>query len=233
MVKIHKQNPQKIKPTEPIYSEEFQSKETWSVFKIMSEFVDAFDTMKDIGRAVTIWGSARAQPGTKYYKLAVNTGEVLSKAGYSVITGGGPGLMRAGNEGAQKGKGVSIGLNIDIPSEQNANPFLDLALDFNYFFSRKVMFVKHSSAFVLMPGGFGTMDELFECMTLIQTGKTKPYPVIMMGKSYWKGLFDWIKNSVLAEGFISKDDLKLFHFTDDPKETLSIIKKFCKKYYRE
>jgi len=222
-------NNKKKKSSKKLSAEEFSSHATWRVFKIMSEFVDAFEDLKDIGPAVAVWGSAQARIDSPYYGLTFKTGEALSRAGFSVITGGGPGLMEAANRGAKEGKGQSIGLNIEIPHEQNANPYLDLSLEFKYFFVRKVMFVKHAMAFVIMPGGFGTMDELFECLTLIQTNKTESFPVILMGKSYWKGMIDWLQESVIPAGHLSKKDLSLFTLTDDPKEVVRIIKKSYKK----
>lgn len=209
--------------------EEFSSHATWRVFKIMSEFVDAFEHLKNVGPAVAIWGSAQAKIDSPYYDLTFKTAKALSKVGYSIITGGGPGLMQAANQGAKEGKGKSIGLNIEIPHEQNANPYLDIALEFKFFFVRKVMFVKHSMAFVIMPGGFGTMDELFECLTLIQTNKTESFPVILMGKDYWQGLIDWLNKSVIPSGHLSKKDMSLFTITDDPQEAVKIIKKSLAK----
>lgn len=210
-----------------IANEEFDSHTTWRVFKIMSEFVDAFEELKAIGPAVTMWGSARAAKTSHYYQLTQTTAREIAKAGFSVITGGGPGLMEAANRGAKeaKGKGQSIGLNIEIPQEQEANHYLDLGLEFKYFFIRKLMFVKHASAFIIMPGGFGTMDELFECLTLIQTEKSPLFPIILMGKSYWKGLLDWFKENAIQLGYLDEKDLKIFHLTDDPKEVVKIIKK--------
>lgn len=205
--------------------EEFSSHATWRVFKIMSEFVDAFEELKDIGPAVAIWGSAQAKKNSRYYQLTYETAKAISRAGFSIITGGGPGLMEAANKGAKAGKGQSIGLNIDIPQEQLANPYLDLCIDFKYFFVRKVMFVKHACAFVIMPGGFGTMDEFFECLTLIQTNKSAPFPIILIGKSYWSGLIEWLKTSVITAGHLSNKDLKLFTITDNPLEAVRIIKK--------
>ncbi len=209
-----------------ISEEEFSSHATWRVFKIMSEFVDAFEELKDLGPAVTIWGSAQAKTTSPYYTMTFETAKEVSRAGFSIITGGGPGLMEAANKGAKEGKGRSIGLNIEIPMEQFANPYLDLCLNFKYFFVRKVMFVKHSHAFVIMPGGFGTMDELFECLTLIQTGKSPPFPIILMGRHYWAGFLDWLKKSVIKAGHLSLKDLDLITLTDDPKEAARIITRF-------
>lgn len=206
------------------------AKETWRVFKIMAEFVDAIEELKGIEPAVTIWGSARAKPSSRYYAQTFQVARRLSRAGFSVITGGGPGLMEAANKGAQAGRhGKSVGLNIEIPEEQKPNDYLDLYLKFNYFFIRKIMFVKHASAFVIMPGGFGTMDELFEALTLIQTEKAHPFPVILMGKSYWAGLTRWLKDTVVEAGHLSPADLKFFTVTDDPAEAVAVIKKSAQK----
>ncbi|EKD41705.1 MAG: hypothetical protein ACD_73C00569G0002 [uncultured bacterium] len=209
--------------------EEFVAKSTWRVFRIMSEFVDAFDELKNIEPAVSIWGSARTKADSPHYKMTEKVGRAVSDAGFSVITGGGPGLMEAANKGAQAGKSLSIGLNIEIPMEQVANSYLDLSLDFKYFFVRKVMFVKYASAFIITPGGFGTLDEAFEALTLVQTNKTERMPVILMGKSYWKGMIDWVKDQVISFGYIDKADLKLVTLTDDVDEVVSIIKKHHRK----
>ena len=213
------------KPTENI-----TAKETWRVFKIMSEFVDAFEELKSVEPAVTIWGSARTKTNSPYYKMTYDLGYGLSKAGFSVITGGGPGLMEAANKGAQAGKkGRSVGLNIDIPEEQKPNNYLDLYLKFKYFFIRKVMFVKYATAFVIMPGGYGTMDELFEALTLIQTNRAQPFPVILMGKKYWEGLVTWLKDTVVKSGHLYPRDLDFFRMTDDPAEAVRIIKHSARK----
>lgn len=204
--------------------EEHASKETWRIFRIMSEFVDAFDALKDIDPAVTFWGSARAKRGSKYYKLTYETAKAFSEAGFSIITGGGPGLMEAANKGAREGRGKSVGLNIMLPYEQRLNHYVDIGLEFHYFFARKVMFVKHAYAYVIMPGGFGTMDELFEALTLQQTKKSGSFPVILMGKKYWSGLMHWIENTVIAAGHLNREDLKLFTITDDPDEVVKIVK---------
>ena len=181
---------------------EIKTNDSWAIFKIMSEFVEGFERLSKIGPCVSIFGSARTKSDHNYYKLAENIAYELTINGYGVVTGGGPGIMEAGNKGAHRGKGTSVGLNIELPFEQNDNPYIDAdkSLDFDYFFVRKVMFVKYSQGFVVMPGGFGTMDELFEAMTLIQTKKIGKFPIILVGKNYWSGLFDWIKNTLL-EGF--------------------------------
>lgn len=212
----------------PTLLENFAAKETWRVFKIMSEFVDAFEELKSVEPAVTVWGSARTKVHSPYYKMTYDLGYGLSRAGYSVITGGGPGLMEAANKGAQAGKrGKSVGLNIDIdlPEEQKPNDYLDIYLKFKYFFIRKVMFVKYATAFVIMPGGYGTMDELFEALTLIQTHRAQPFPVILMGKKYWKGLFNWLNDTVVKSGHLYARDLDFFKITDDPAEAVRIIKR--------
>jgi len=208
-----------------IGKEEYTEKQTWKIFRIMAEFVDAFETLSDIYPAVTFWGSARTKRSHPYYKLTYETARALSKAGYSIITGGGEGLMEAANKGAKQGKGKSVGLNIMLPFEQKLNKYVDIGIEFHYFFVRKVMFVKHGKAFIIMPGGFGTMDELFEALTLQQTGKADRFPVILMGKKYWSGLLNWIKKVPIAEGHLSKDDLDLFTVTDDPDEAVEIVTK--------
>ncbi len=207
----------------------FTQEDTWRMFRIMSEFVDGFEVLSRVGKAVSIFGSSRSPASNKYYKLAEETAYLLSKAGYAVITGGGPGTMEAGNRGARRAKGQSIGLNIQIPAAQKANPYIDTLLDFHYFFVRKVMFVKYAKAFVIMPGGYGTLDEFFEAINLIQTERIPRFPVIVFGSQYWQGIVDWLKNKVLPEGNISKEDLYLFKDVDKPKGVIRIIQKFYKK----
>ncbi len=204
----------------------FTSEDPWRIFRIMSEFVEGFDVLSKIGPAVSIFGSARTKQNNKYYKLATEIAAVLSKEGFAIVTGAGPGIMEAANKGAIKAKGKSIGLNIQVPIVQKPNKYIETLLDFRYFFCRKVMFVKYSNAFIIMPGGFGTMDELLEAITLIQTERIKLFPVILVGKEYWSGLIEWIKNKMLKDGNISKEDLRLFKISDDPKEIVSIIKNF-------
>ena len=208
---------------------DIKSNDSWSIFKIMSEFVEGFDRMSKIGPCVSIFGSARTQEENPHYKLGVDLAEQLSKRGYGIISGGGPGIMEAANRGAQKGVGPSVGLNIDLPFEQNHNPYIDPAhnLEFDYFFVRKVIFVKYSQAFVALPGGFGTLDELFEALTLIQTKKIARRPVVLVGKEYWSGMTDWIQKTMLdAEQNISKEDLDLFCLVDTPKEAVEYIEDF-------
>ncbi|MDA9987076.1 MAG: TIGR00730 family Rossman fold protein [Crocinitomicaceae bacterium] len=208
---------------------DIKSNDSWSIFKIMSEFVEGFDRMSKIGPCVSIFGSARTSEDNPHYKLSVDLAEELSKRGYGIISGGGPGIMEAANRGAQKGVGPSVGLNIDLPFEQNHNPYIDSAhnLEFDYFFVRKVIFVKYSQAFVALPGGFGTLDELFEALTLIQTKKIAKRPVVLVGKEYWSGMTDWIKKTMLdAEQNISPADLDLFRLVDTPEEAVEYIEEF-------
>ncbi len=207
---------------------DFTQEDPWRIFRIMSEFVDGFEALSNIGPAVTIFGSARSKPTDRYYKLAEKIAFKLAKAKYAIITGAGLGIMEAANKGAKKAGGKSIGLNIDIPVVQNPNSYITDMIDFRYFFCRKVMFVKYASAFVVVPGGFGTMDEFFESITLIQTQRIEPFPVILIGKEYWKGLIDWMKVTMLNSHLISKKDLALFKITDDPDDVLRIIKNFYK-----
>ncbi|MBO45759.1 MAG: TIGR00730 family Rossman fold protein [Planctomycetes bacterium] len=208
--------------------QELQSRDSgdpWMVFKIMGEFVDGFETMKDIGPAISIFGSARTKPSDPWYKIAEETAAQVARRGYSVITGGGPGMMEAANKGAQRGGGTSVGLNIVLPMEQEPNPYQDICIDFHYFFTRKVMFAKYALGYVVMPGGFGTMDEFFEALTLIQTSKMKNFPVVLMGKDYWGGLVRWIKKSMVGAGTIDANDLDLFYITDDPVEAATVIQR--------
>ncbi len=192
--------------------------ESWQVFRIMSEFVEGFDILANAGPAVTIFGSARTKPDHPQYQQCVETARLIGEAGYAIITGGGPGIMQAGNEGAHKAGALSIGLNIELPFEQHINPYTDLSMDFRYFFSRKTMLVKFAQAYVIFPGGFGTMDELFESLTLIQTGKVRNFPVVLFDSGYWGGLIDWLKNTMEAEGKISPGDIDLMLVTDSPEE---------------
>ncbi len=212
---------------------EIRTNDSWAIFKIMSEFVNGFENMGRIGPCVSIFGSARTKPENKYYQLAEKIAFKISKAGYGVITGGGPGIMEAGNKGAHLGGGTSVGLNIDLPFEQHFNPYIDhdKNLNFDYFFVRKVMFVKYSQGFVVMPGGFGTLDEMFEAITLIQTKKIARFPIILVGSSYWSGLIDWIKKVLLEqENAISPEDLNLFKIVDNEDEVVTVLDNFYKKY---
>ncbi|MGH9258568.1 MAG: TIGR00730 family Rossman fold protein [Acidimicrobiales bacterium] len=198
----------------------FTSTDPWRVLRIMGEFVEGFDTLADVRNAATFFGSARATPDDPAYEKAVATARLLARHGFAIITGGGPGIMEAANRGAQEGNGLSIGCNIELPFEQGTNAYVERAINFRYFFVRKTMFVKYSTAFIVFPGGFGTMDELFEALTLIQTGKVKNFPVVLMGREYWSGLADWLRERVAGEGKIATADLELFHLTDEPEEAV-------------
>ncbi len=211
---------------------EIKTNDSWAIFKIMGEFVNGFEKMSKIGPCVSIFGSARTNPENKYYKLTENISRRIVEAGYGVITGGGPGIMEAGNKGAHLSGGTSVGLNIELPFEQHDNPYIDgdKNLDFDYFFVRKVMFVKYSQGFVVMPGGFGTLDELFEALTLIQTHKIGTFPIILVGTDFWEGLIDWIKKTLLGTfSNISPDDLDLFHLVDTEDEVITILDNFYKE----
>jgi uncharacterized protein (TIGR00730 family) len=227
-----------ISPTEPMPHERVREEEhaferalhldftftdPWRVLRIMSEFVDGFDVLAHIPPSVALFGSARTKPDDPMYVSAVETARLLAKAGFGIITGGGPGIMEAANKGAQEGGNLSIGCNIELPFEQDHNPYLDIALDFRYFFVRKTMFVKYSNAFIIYPGGFGTMDELFEALTLIQTRKVRHFPVILSGSAYWEGLINWIRDTMLATEKISQDDAGLLLMSDDPEEICQLV----------
>ncbi|HTP79875.1 MAG TPA: TIGR00730 family Rossman fold protein [Bacteroidota bacterium] len=204
----------------------------WRVFRIIAEFVEGFTMMSQQEHLVTIFGSARTHSGTQYYDMAVNVARELVKRGFNIMTGGGPGIMEAGNRGAQAQGGASVGVNIDLPHEQQSNPHVDKnrMIRFRHFFVRKVMFVKYAHGFVVLPGGFGTLDEFFESITLIQTHKVRPFPVVLMGKEYWKGLIEWIRGPMLSAGMISEEDLDLFYITDDPAEAAERIAEFDRKH---
>ncbi len=212
---------------------EIRTNDSWAIFKIMSEFVNGYETMARIGPCVSIFGSARTKPEDKYYQLAERIAYKISKAGYGVITGGGPGIMEAGNKGAHRGEGTSVGLNIELPFEQHFNPYIDKDknLNFDYFFVRKVMFVKYSQGFVVMPGGFGTLDELFEAITLIQTKKIGKFPIILVGSQFWKGLIDWVKEIMInQEKTVSPGDMDLIQIVDTEEEVVEALDNFYKKY---
>jgi len=211
--------------TERYVLDELSAQESWRLFRIMAEFVDGFEALCKIYPAVAIFGSARTQPEDSHYQLAENIAMGVAKAGFSVVTGGGPGIMEAANKGAAEAGGRSAGLNIKLPHEQEPNPYPNISLDFRYFFVRKVMLVRYAVAFVCLPGGFGTLDEFFEAITLIQTRKIKPFPVILVGSDYWKGLVTWIEKQLLTHGMIDKEDLALFHVLDDPEHIVNVIKR--------
>ena len=204
-------------------ADEFTHTDPWRVLRITAEFIEGFDKLADVTRGVTIFGSARTSPADPLYEAAVETGRLLAEAGFDVITGGGPGIMESANKGAKAGGGRSIGCNIELPFEQGANPYLDRLIAFRYFFVRKTMFVKYATAFIIFPGGFGTLDELFEALTLIQTGKINNFPVILMGTAYWAGLLRWVRAKVSGEGKISRTDLDLIVLTDDPREAVQAV----------
>jgi len=200
-------------------------KESWRLFKIMAEFVDGFEKLSDYYPAIAVFGSARLKRTDPVYSKAETISRLLAKKGYNIITGGGPGIMEAANKGAVEGGGRSIGLNIELPFEQHPNEYANVRLSFQYFFVRKVMLIKYSVAYIIMPGGFGTMDELFEAVTLIQTKKIRPFPVILVGSDYWKGMLDWIKKEMIAQGTISPADLDIFQVLDDPEEIVHTIQR--------
>ncbi|HEV7858502.1 MAG TPA: TIGR00730 family Rossman fold protein [Pyrinomonadaceae bacterium] len=205
--------------------DEFTHTDTWRVFRIMGEFVEGFDDLASVTRGVSIFGSARTLPDNPQYKAAQETAALLARAGFTVITGGGPGIMEAANRGAFEAGGISIGCNIELPFEQKANPYLTRVMNFRYFFVRKTMFVKYSTAFIIFPGGYGTLDELFEALTLIQTRKIKNFPVILFDSNYWTGLLKWTEDLLLKEGKINETDVRLLHMTDSPSEVVEIIVK--------
>lgn len=212
---------------------EIKTSDSWQIFKIMSEFVDGFEKLSKIGPCVSVFGSARTDPEHKYYQQAEETGYLLTQKGYGVITGGGPGIMEAANKGASRGRGKSVGLNIELPFEQLSNDYIDndKLINFDYFFVRKVMFVKYAQGFIVFPGGVGTLDELFEAITLIQTNKLGKFPIVLVGESYWKGLIDWVKLVLLdKEKNISQQDLELINIVNTPDEAVQIIEKFYTQY---
>ncbi|MEN8928801.1 MAG: TIGR00730 family Rossman fold protein [Flavobacteriales bacterium] len=211
---------------------EIKTNDSWAIFKIMAEFVEGYDKLAKIGPCVSVFGSARTHEDNKYYKMAEEVSYLLTQNNYGVITGGGPGIMEAGNRGARRGAGISVGLNIELPFEQSSNPYIDSdkSIDFDYFFVRKVMFVKYAQGFIAIPGGFGTLDELFEALTLIQTKKIARFPIILMGSEYWNGMVSWIKETMLGEeNNISPEDMDLMQIVDTPQEAVDIINEFYNK----
>jgi uncharacterized protein (TIGR00730 family) len=210
--------------------EDLKHSETWRVFRIQSELVEGFETLNDLGPAVAVFGSSRMKAGSPYYEKAVELGRRLANAGFSVITGGGPGIMEGANRGAHEGKGRSVGLNIEIPLEQQPNKYQDLSLSFKYFFIRKLMFVKYSIAFIIFPGGFGTMDELFEALTLSQTKRIGVFPIVLFGRDYWEGLIDWFKSTLIANNAIAPEDLDLLSIADDIQEACEILMEYKRTF---
>ena len=210
----------------------FADNDTWRIFRIMAEFVEGFETLSGVGPAVSVFGSARTKPGEPYYAKGENIGRLLAQAGFAVITGGGPGIMEAANKGAKEAGGTSVGLNIMLPHEQLSNPHVTIQMDFHYFFARKMMFVKYANALVVFPGGFGTMDEFFEALTLVQTDKIAHFPVYLYGSEYWKGLIDWLKGTMLTSGCISPRDMDIFKISDDEGEIVrDITRQFVDSEY--
>jgi uncharacterized protein (TIGR00730 family) len=195
----------------------------WRVMRIQSEFVEGFGALAELGPAVSVFGSARTKPGTEFYQIGTEVGRALVEAGYAVITGGGPGAMEAANKGAMEAGGPSVGLGIELPFEQGLNPYVNLGVNFRYFFARKMMFVKYAQGFIVLPGGFGTLDELFEAVTLVQTQKVTSFPIVLMGKDYWGGLFDWLRGTVLDAGTVNAKDVDLLHLTDDVAEAVHLV----------
>lgn len=232
----------KKRETEPLYwhltddevllrspepEDDYKTSDSWRVFRIMGEFVNGFDQLATITRGVSLFGSARTEEGSEYYEAARETGRLLGEAGFEIITGGGPGIMEAGNRGAHEAGAVSVGCNIELPFEQSPNPYLTKSLTFKYFMVRKTMFVKFSNAYIIFPGGFGTMDELFEALTLIQTRKIRNFPVVLFGSQYWRGLLAWLTSTMLNEKMISNEDLALLHLTDSPADAVNFIVATC------
>lgn len=211
---------------------EVKSNDSWAIFKIMSEFVHGYEKMARIGPCVSIFGSARTKPDSEYYKIAEEIAFQLTQLGFGVITGGGPGIMEAGNKGARRGHGKSVGIGITLPFEDRLNPYVDpdYSINFDYFFARKVMFVKYAQGFIVLPGGLGTLDELFEALTLIQTKKIKRFPIVLVGKTYWSGLLEWMKKTLMEEGNINEEDFDLYRLVDTPEEAVGHIKAFYDKY---
>ncbi len=212
--------------------QEIKAHDTWQIFKIMAEFVDGFEKLSKIGPCVSIFGSARTKPDHKYYLLAEDIAYQLTKEGYGIITGGGPGIMEAANKGAKNAGGKSVGLNIELPFEQSSNPYIDAdkLITFDYFFVRKLMFIKYAQGFVVLPGGFGTMDELFEALTLIQTKKIAKFPIVLAGREYWAGLFEWIRETLVMEKMVDEKDLNLIFLADDAEHAVNHINEFYSRY---
>ena len=211
----------------------FLNTDPWRALRILAEFVEGFDALATLGPAITVFGSARVDENSPVYGTAREIGRLLAEEGYAIITGGGPGVMEAANRGCQEGGGISVGCNIELPHEQDVNPYVDLAVEFRYFFARKTMFVKYADGFVILPGGFGTMDELFESLTLIQTGKIRHFPVVLVGSAYYAGLLEWIRSRLLADGMVNEADLDLISVTDDPAEVVELIRRGARRRLHE
>jgi len=220
---------EKLLERRPAERPDFVDSDPWRALRILSEFVEGFDALASVGPAVTIFGSARVAPDSPEYDLARGIARRLAERGFAIITGGGPGIMEAANRGCRDGGGLSIGCNIELPHEQGLNPYVDLGIEFKYFFARKTMFVKYADAFVIMPGGFGTLDELFESLTLIQTGKIRDFPVVLVGTRYWQGLIDWMRATQLEAGAITEADIRLLKLTDDPDEVRDLIVEYASR----
>jgi uncharacterized protein (TIGR00730 family) len=216
-------------PNEP---ERIFGTDSWRILRILSEFVEGFETLTSIGPSVTIFGSARLKPESKYYQMGVDVAKAISKKGFAIITGGGPGIMEAANKGAQEAKGISCGVSIDLPTEYEPNKYIDprFNLQFRYFFVRKVMFIRYAQGYVFLPGGVGTLDELFEALTLIQTAKIRPFPIYLMGTDFWEGMMDWVRNTLLVHETISPEDLTLMQITDDPEEVAHGIERHYQRH---
>ncbi len=230
--KLHADDPTMTsdrKLLEPSDRSAFLNTDTWRALRILAEFVEGFDALANIGPAITVFGSARADQDSPIYGTAREIGRRLAEEGYAIITGGGPGVMEAANRGCQEGGGLSVGCNIELPSEQSPNPYIDLGVEFRYFFARKTMFVKYANGFVIMPGGFGTMDELFEALTLIQTGKIRHFPIVMVGSDFYSGLLEWLRGRLVADGMIAAEDVDLIAVTDDPAEVVEIVKRASRR----
>ena len=211
----------------PDRTPDFLESDPWRALRILSEFVEGFDAMAKVGPAITVFGSARTRPEDPVYELARTIARRLAEAGYAIITGGGPGTMEAANRGCREGGGLSVGCNIELPHEQGMNAYVDLGVEFRYFFARKTMFVKYADGFVILPGGFGTLDELFEALTLIQVGKVRHFPVVLVGRAYWAGLLDWIRDTLVTRGAVDATDLDLLRVTDDPDEVVGLVKAYA------
>jgi uncharacterized protein (TIGR00730 family) len=225
-----RKSPNDTRPVSPLVNDSVLSRESWKIFQVMAEFVEGYERLIHIKPSVSIFGSARAKPGTKFYSLAEEIGERLSNAGFSVVTGGGPGIMEAANKGAYKGSSLSVGLNIELPDHEISNEYQDISLRFRHFFTRKVMFVKYAAAYVVLPGGFGTLDEMAEILALIQTGKTRRIPVILVKEIFWRGLLRWFNETLIPEDMIDPKDMNLIQIVNEPEEVVDALQLFYKKH---